>query len=90
MYDMKLKNKYGSLFLDRDVATIQIQFYIAQQIMLLRIGAGLTQEQLAKKLGTSQANVARMESGHQNFTIALLTQVAKIFNKELTVEFFNQ
>jgi len=86
---MMKKPKKEAGLLGIDLRILEIQYYIAAQIILLRKGAGMTQEQLAKKLGTSQANVARMESGHQNFTIAFLAQVAKVFKKTLTVEFFD-
>lgn len=61
------------------------QLEIAYQIIQLRKKAKITQIELAKKIGTTQSNVARMESGQQNFTIDILSKVAVAFNKNLKV-----
>ena len=63
------------------------QVEIAYAILQLRKKKKMTQTQLAKKIGTSQSNVARMESGQQNFTVGTLDKVADIFGKELKVSF---
>ena len=63
------------------------QLEIAYQINGLRRKAKLTQAQMAKKIGTTQSNIARIETGEQNFTIALLNKIAKALNKELKVSF---
>lgn len=41
----------------------------------------MTQEQLAKALGTSQSAVARMESGRQNFTTEMLSKLGEALNR---------
>lgn len=63
------------------------QLEIAYQILQLRKQNGLSQAALAKKLGTRQANVARLESGQQNFTTDTLCKLAAIFKRELKIEF---
>ncbi len=61
------------------------QLEIAYQIILLRKKVSITQSELAKRIGTTQSNIARMEHGQQNFTIGLLDKIAKAFKKELTI-----
>lgn len=61
------------------------QLEIAYQIAQLRKKANVSQVVFAKRIGTTQSNVARMEQGQQNFTIGLLTKVAKALNKDLEV-----
>lgn len=61
------------------------QLEIAYQIIQLRKKKKMSQSELAKKIGTTQSNVARMESGQQNFTIDILDRVAKAFNRNLRV-----
>lgn len=63
------------------------QLEISYQILQLRKKAKMTQAQLAKKIGTKQSNVARMESGNQNFTIDILQRIATVLGKNLKVEF---
>jgi len=63
------------------------QLEIAYQILQLRKKQGISQSELAKKIGTTQSNVARLESGQQNFTTETLQKIAKAFQLELRVEF---
>ena len=44
---------------------------------------GLTQAQLAERLGTSQSAVARIEQGGQNLTLELLTRLSEALDSEL-------
>ncbi len=56
---------------------------IGQFITELREQAGLTQEELAKALSTSQSAVARMEKGEQNFSTEMLYKISKVLNREI-------
>ncbi|MBI3626719.1 helix-turn-helix transcriptional regulator [Candidatus Uhrbacteria bacterium] len=64
-----------------------VQLEIAYQLLHLRKQKGLSQKQLAKMIGTKQSNVARMESGNQNFSLSMLQTIATAFNRELKIEF---
>ena len=63
------------------------QLEIAYQILQLRKGKGISQSVLAKKIGTRQTNIARLESGQQNFTVETLQKIAHALNRNLKVEF---
>jgi len=63
------------------------QLEISYQILQLRKKEKMSQAKLAKKIGTTQSNVARIESGKQNFTIELLDKIARAFNAELKISF---
>lgn len=54
-------------------------------VLKARAAAGLTQAQLAKKVGTSQSMVARWESGAQVPSVRTLMKIAKSTGYELTV-----
>ena len=60
---------------------------IAYQILKLRKQKRISQAELAKKIGTKQSNVARMETGQQNFTTDTLQKVAKALNRDLKIMF---
>jgi len=60
---------------------------IAYQILLLRKKKKMSQAVLAKKIGTKQSNIARMETGQQNFSIDTLQKIAQVFNKDLKISF---
>ena len=63
------------------------QLEIAYQILQLRKKKKMSQEELAKKIGTKQSNIARMETGQQNFTTETLQRIASAFNCDLKIEF---
>jgi len=63
------------------------QLEIAYQILKLRKQKGISQAELAKKIGTKQSNVARMETGQQNFTTDTLQKIASVFKRDLKIEF---
>ena len=52
-----------------------------------RIEKGLTQEQLAKKIGTKQSVISRFESGRANPSIAFLKKLAQALNSHLEIRF---
>jgi len=60
---------------------------IAYQISQLRKKKKMSQAALARKIGTKQSNIARMESGQQNFTIDMLQKIARAFNRDLKISF---
>ena len=63
------------------------QLEIAYQISKLRKKEGISQGELAEKIGTTQSNVARMESGQQNFTTDTLQRIANALKRDLKIEF---
>ncbi len=63
------------------------QLEIAYQIARLRRQYGISQSELAQKLGMTQSNVARIEAGQQNFTTETLQKIAHAFKRDLRIEF---
>jgi DNA-binding XRE family transcriptional regulator len=60
---------------------------VALAIAEMRHKAKLSQKALAKKLKISQAAVARMESGSQNFTLKTLFRIGEVFGKRLKIKY---
>ncbi len=63
------------------------QLEIAYQILKLRKQRKMTQAELARRIGTKQSDVARMESGQQNFTTDTLQKIASTFKRNLKIGF---
>lgn len=63
------------------------QLEIAYQILKLRKQLKMSQAELARKIGTRQSNIARMEAGQQNFTTDMLQKIATAFNSDLKIQF---
>ena len=49
----------------------------------LREHRGMTQEQFAKSLNTSQSSIPRMEKGEQNFTTELLLKISNVLDHKI-------
>jgi UDP-N-acetylglucosamine 1-carboxyvinyltransferase len=56
---------------------------IGQLIYQIRQERGLTQAAFAKKLGTSQSAVNRMEHGKQNLSLETLGRISDVLNKQI-------
>jgi len=63
------------------------QLELSYQILQLRKQKKMSQAVLAKKIGTTQSNVARIEGGNQNFTVNLLDKVAGALGARLEINF---
>lgn len=60
-----------------------LQFIIAEMVIKARIKKGMTQEKLAKRIGTKQPSIARVESGDYVPGLDLLNKIAKALDTEL-------
>lgn len=59
---------------------------LADQIAALREKHGWTQADLARKVGTTQSGIARLENpGYRNYSLATLEKVAKALGARLVV-----
>jgi UDP-N-acetylglucosamine 1-carboxyvinyltransferase len=56
---------------------------IGALIYQIRQERGLTQSEFAKKLGTSQSAVNRMEHGKQNLSLETLGRISEVLNKQI-------
>lgn len=57
----------------------------ADDMVRLRIRLGLSQEQLAERAGTKQANISRIEAGLANPTLKVLQRIAEALDSDLIV-----
>jgi transcriptional regulator with XRE-family HTH domain len=61
---------------------------IAIQLSALRNEAGLSQKELARRLGTSQQQISRLESpSYEGHSLSMLRRVAEVLGASLHVEF---
>ena len=77
---MKLKSLKDQFFRDREFrkayAAEDLIHRVAERIQHFRNNQGLTQEELAQRLGTKQPRVARIEGGFENLTLRTLSNLA--------------
>lgn len=66
------------------------EFQILDEILAARAAAGLTQEQVAERMGTTQSSVARLETGLTTGkfpSMSMLQRYAEALGKKVRVHF---
>ena len=63
------------------------EFELARSMIEARIRAGLTQEQLAKRMKTTQSVIARLESGRARPSTKTLERLARATGTRLKISF---
>ncbi len=63
------------------------EFELIEMIIEKRIEKGYTQAELAKKIGTKQSAISRLERGTYNPTVAFLRHLAKALGTDLHISF---
>jgi len=64
-----------------------LQFDVAEKVMKARIKKEMTQKELAERIGTTQPNIARVESGNYEPTLKILHKISKALGTELILTF---
>ncbi len=60
-------------------------FIIGEQLKAERLKAGLTQEQLALKIGTKKSYVSRVERGHADIQLSTLVKLFQGVGRQIRV-----
>lgn len=63
------------------------QYELISAIIRKRIERKMTQAELAKKMGTKQSVISRLESGNTNPTLSFMREVATALGSELKISF---
>ena len=61
------------------------EFELVRLLIRKRLEKGLTQHELARKVGTKQSAIARLESGRYNPTVDSLRKIARALNADLKI-----
>ncbi|MBU1420967.1 helix-turn-helix transcriptional regulator [Patescibacteria group bacterium] len=76
--DKKTQKSYNEL---------EPEFALIQMIIKKRIQQGLTQTELAKKIGTKQSAISRLERGTYNPSLAFLRKLVEALGVKLHLSF---
>jgi ribosome-binding protein aMBF1 (putative translation factor) len=71
---------YARAYAEADLAS-----RMAEIVYRLRTGAGLTQTELARRMGTTQSSIARVEAGGSLPTLDLLDRVGWALDAQITL-----
>jgi len=61
------------------------EFIVIEMIIKKRIERGLSQKELAKKIGTKQSAISRLESGTYNPSLSFLQKVSEALDSRLKI-----
>ena len=71
----------------REYDALEEEFALAAALIKARSDAGLTQEELAQRMGTTQSVIARLEGGKSRPSTTTLAKLAKATGTRLRVSF---
>ena len=66
---------------------LQPEFAIIRKIIEARVKDGITQKKLAKRMGTKQSAISRLESGNANPSLSFLGRLARALDSRLEIRF---
>lgn len=69
----------------REYLTLAPRYQLISQVIAKRLEQGLTQAELARKIGTKQSAIARLESGDANPSVAFLEKLAAGLGAKLKI-----
>ena len=85
-----LYNRYikGDPKREQEYEEVVINAEIARKIYALRTKAGLTQQQLAERVGTSKSAICRLEvADYDGHSLSMLKRIAEALNKRVEIRF---
>lgn len=69
---------------------LQPEFAIVQAIIDARVKKKITQEELARRMGTGQAVVSRLENANASPSLALIKRLAEALDLKVEIHFRNK
>ena len=66
---------------------IQPEMDVIRTVMNARIEQGLTQKELADRIGMNQADISKLENGTRNPSLRLLKKLASGLGMQLSIQF---
>jgi len=73
--------------LKKEYDDMQVLYDIKEEIIKLRLSQGLSQKDLAQRVGTRQSAISRLESGEYNPSVEFLSKVAHALGKNISISF---
>lgn len=60
---------------------------VGKQVTTIRYSQGISQKELAKKLGVSQQLVSRIERGRENVSLSTLSNISRALGRKIRIDF---
>ncbi len=81
-----MKNQMKEPEFREEYEALAPRYAVIRQIIRERVERNMSQKELAEKIGVTQSNISRLESGSYNPSLAFLQKVAKGLEKELHID----
>ena len=85
-FDSMKKTLLNNPDVEKEYDSLVPEFTIARTLIEARILAKMTQSDVAKKMKTSQAQIARLESGDHMPTLTSIHKYAHAINRNINIE----
>lgn len=87
-FDEYLKTKLRDKTVRKHYKQARLAVELARQMVVLREKLGISQAELARRMGTKQQTISRLESGaYDGFTLRTLMKIADATKTQLVVSF---
>lgn len=86
-FDKFLKESLKNPKLKAEYDRLQPEFALIRAMLDARMKKGLTQAKLAKRMGTKQSVISRVEIGKANPTVSFLKKLADALHTRLEIRF---
>jgi len=84
-FDDILKESLKDPEFKKEYDALEVEYSIIAQVIQKRLDRGLSQKQLAEKIGTKQSAISRLEGGNISPSIAFLEKVSKALGGKLQI-----
>lgn len=84
-FDESLKKALKNPEFKKEYDALEAEYSLIEQLIGKRLEKGLTQKELASKIGTKQSAISRLEGGKFNPTLSLLNKVARALNTKIHI-----
>lgn len=86
-FNIWLKEQLKNPDFKEEYDRLEPEFAIIEAVIKARVKKGITQKELAQRMGTKQSVISRLESGDANPSIVFLQKIAKALNYHLEIKF---
>jgi len=85
MVARRRKTRGNEAAFEKALAALRPEGALQREMVEARVRAGMTQQQLAEQMGTTQSAIARLESGRNSPSITTLKKIAAVTGSRLVV-----
>jgi ribosome-binding protein aMBF1 (putative translation factor) len=87
MIKEKIQERINDSHLKKELETIQPEVEAVRTMIKARLEQGLTQKDLAQRVGMDQADISKLENGTRAPSLKLLKKLAEGLDMELRIHF---